>query len=68
MAKKNPKYTKNTTTKMTVSGTLDTANGNIIVDGEVMSLATLFADFNNTEIEISAKITEEEELDTPEDI
>jgi len=68
MAKKNPKYTRNTTTKLTASGILNTEKCTLEIDGDIMGLSTLLSDFNDCEVEISMEVVEEEELDTPEDI
>lgn len=68
MAKKNPKYTKNITTKLSASGVLDTEKCTMEIDGEIIKLSTLLSDFNGYDIEINMKVVDEEELDVPEDM
>lgn len=67
MAKKNPQYTKSTTTKIKANGTLNLKKGTIDTGEKEIKLSTLFADFDGTIVELSMQIKEDEEFDAPED-
>lgn len=58
-------YKKATTTTLKACGFVDIEKGTINIDGEDKKILSLLADFNGTEIELVAKVKDEEELDEP---
>lgn len=66
MAKQCVKYVDKTDKNLKAVGILDVSQNAIIVDGEMVNISALLAEFDGTEISFSLSAKTKTELDTPE--
>lgn len=62
---KNLVFQKSTSTKLKAVGRLDIEAGVIVVDDEEKSIATLFQDFDQCDVELTIQYKDVEEFDIP---
>lgn len=68
MAKQGIKYAITKNTNMKIVGVVDAEKNHIVVDGEIIDIATILHEFDKMEVSFSMSMKDEEELDVPENI
>lgn len=60
-------YKENRTRKMALKGILDVDEGTILIDEDEKNLSTLLSDFNGAFVDLTIKVSEDEDLEEPVD-